>query len=78
MLKVTLSHDFEDRLHKISKMMNKNESYVMKKAIHTFIENMEDYYLGLKVLKEYEESDDKTTYSMEEIEKELRERHVAR
>jgi predicted DNA-binding protein len=74
MLNIDISKDLEGRLHKMAQKMHKDESYVVKKAIRTFVADMEDYYLGLMALKEHKrskKSEGSTIWTLEDLDREI-------
>ena len=66
MLGVRLDKDTESRLEILCKETGHTKSYYAKKAIQEFLNDREDYLLGISVLEKRE-----TTMSLAELEKEL-------
>ena len=66
MLGVRLEPDLEARLEKLAKKTGRSKSYYAKEAIRQFLEDREDYLLGLAVLERQE-----PTISLEELERRL-------
>ena len=66
MLSVEISKDEEKRLEGLSKKTGKTKDYYVKKAIHEFLEDLEDYNLAVERLETIEE-----TYTLAEVEAEL-------
>jgi RHH-type rel operon transcriptional repressor/antitoxin RelB len=66
MLSVEISKDEEKRLEDLSKKTGKTKDYYVKKAIHEFLEDLEDYNLAVERLDTIEE-----TYTLAEVEAEL-------
>ncbi|GAO97500.1 hypothetical protein Cva_00132 [Caedimonas varicaedens] len=76
MLTINVSEKLESRFHELAKEIGEDETSLIKKAFFELMEDMEDTRDGLEALKEMEISGEKKTYSMEEVEQELRETHV--
>jgi RHH-type rel operon transcriptional repressor/antitoxin RelB len=66
MLGVRLSKDLEQRLVNLSQRTGRTQSYYVKQALQTFLDDREDYLLGLAALERKE-----PTISLEELEKKL-------
>lgn len=66
MLGVRLEPDLEARLERLAKKTGRSKSYYAKEAIRQFLEDREDYLLGLAVLERKE-----PTISLEELERRL-------
>lgn len=66
MLGVRLERELEARLERLAKRTGRSKSYYAKEAIRQFLEDREDYLLGLAVLERKE-----PTISMEELERRL-------
>jgi RHH-type rel operon transcriptional repressor/antitoxin RelB len=66
MLGVRLNKEIESRLNKLCEETGHTKSYYAKKALREFLEDREDYLLGLAVLERNE-----PTISLEELEKKL-------
>ena len=63
MLTVRLPKELEDRLEKLAKKTERSKGYYVRKALEGFLDDREDYLLGLAALEE----DDGTRYSLEEV-----------
>ena len=59
-----LPTELDKRLTALSKKTHRSKSYFAREAIEHYIEDMEDYYLGIAVLENQGK-----IYSMEEVEK---------
>jgi len=66
MLGVRLEPELEAKLEKLAKKTGRSKSYYAKEAIRQFLEDREDYLLGLAVLERKE-----PTISLEELERRL-------
>ena len=66
MLSVEISKDEEKRLEDLAQKTGKTKDYYVKKAIHEFLEDLEDYNLAVERLETIEE-----TYTLAEVEAEL-------
>lgn len=66
MLGVRLEPELEAKLEKLAKKTGRSKSYYAKQAIRQFLEDREDYLLGLAVLERKE-----PTISLEEMERRL-------
>jgi RHH-type transcriptional regulator, rel operon repressor / antitoxin RelB len=66
MLGVRLERELEARLERLAKKTGRSKSYYAKEAIRQFLEDREDYLLGLAVLERNE-----PTISLEELERRL-------
>ena len=66
MLGVRLNPDLEARLEKLCKITGHNKSYYAKKALNEFLDDREDYLIGIAALERKE-----TTISLEELERKL-------
>ncbi|MGH9357955.1 MAG: type II toxin-antitoxin system RelB family antitoxin [Terriglobia bacterium] len=66
MLGVRLEPALEAKLEKLAKKTGRSKSYYAKQAIRQFLEDREDYLLGLAVLERKE-----PTISLEEMERRL-------
>lgn len=54
MLAVRLDSDLENRLNRLSQETGRSKSYYVKKALHNYLEDSEDYLLALSVLEKNE------------------------
>ena len=61
---IRLPEELDKRLTELAKKTHRSKSYYAREAIENYIEDMEDYYLGMTVLK----SPGKI-YTIEEVEK---------
>lgn len=66
MLGVRLEPELEARLEKLARKTGRSKSYYAKEAIRQFLEDREDYLLGLAVLERKE-----PTISLAELERRL-------
>ena len=66
MLGVRLSKDLEQRLVNLSQQTGRTRSYYVKQAIQTFLDDREDYLLGIAALERNE-----SKISLKELEKKL-------
>ncbi|NDA89894.1 MAG: ribbon-helix-helix protein, CopG family [Alphaproteobacteria bacterium] len=66
MLSVEISKDEEKKLEDLAKKTGKTKDYYIRKAIHEFLEDLEDYNLAVERLETIEE-----TYTLAEVEAEL-------
>lgn len=64
MLGVRLEPELELRLEKLVKRTGHSKSYYARKAIQQFLEDQEDYLLGIAALEKH-----KYTVSLEELER---------
>jgi RHH-type transcriptional regulator, rel operon repressor / antitoxin RelB len=55
MIAVRLEKELEDRLLKLARKTGRTKSYYIRKALNQFLEEREDYLLGLAVLEQNEE-----------------------
>ncbi len=69
MLGVRLDKATETRLEKLCKATHRTKSFYAKKAITEFLDDREDYMMGIAVLEKQEK-----TISLEMLEKELENR----
>ncbi len=66
MLGIRLEPELEERLEKLAKKTGRSKSYYGREAIRQFLEDREDYLLGIAVLERHE-----PTISLEELERRL-------
>jgi len=66
MLGVRLEPELERRLARLAKKTGRSKSYYARQAIRQFLEDREDYLLGIRVLERNE-----PTLSLEELERRL-------
>lgn len=66
MLAITLPADIEGRLTNLASKKGRTAIYYARKAIREYIEDMEDYELGMRVLE-----NPGRIYTMEEVKVEL-------
>jgi RHH-type rel operon transcriptional repressor/antitoxin RelB len=66
MLGVRLSKDLEQRLVNLSEQTGRTRSYYVKRAIEAFLDDKEEYLLGLAALERNE-----PTISLQELKKKL-------
>ncbi len=66
MLGVRLEPELEARLERLAKRTGRSKSYYAKEAIRQYLEDREDYLVGLAVLERKE-----STVSLEELERRL-------
>jgi RHH-type rel operon transcriptional repressor/antitoxin RelB len=66
MLGVRLEPDLEARLERLARKTGRSKSYYAKEAIRQFLEDREDYLLGIAVLERNE-----PTISLKELERRL-------
>jgi RHH-type rel operon transcriptional repressor/antitoxin RelB len=66
MLGIRLDKDLESRLEFLCKQTGHTKSYFAKQALREFLDDREDYLLGLAALERKE-----STISLEELEKKL-------
>jgi len=66
MLGVRLEPELERRLARLAKKTGRSKSYYARQAIRQFLEDREDYLLGIRVLESNE-----PTLSLEELERRL-------
>ncbi|MCP5536389.1 MAG: ribbon-helix-helix protein, CopG family [Akkermansiaceae bacterium] len=52
MIAVRLDKETENRLAKLAKQTGRTKSYYLREALHEYLQDMEDYYLGMGILKE--------------------------
>ncbi len=65
-LTTRIGSDLDERLDKLAKETGRTKSYYARLAIKQFLEDREDYLLGLAVLERKE-----STTGLDELEKEL-------
>lgn len=65
-LTTRIEDDLEERLEKLARETGRTKSYYARLAITQFLEDREDYFLGLAVLERKE-----PTIGLEQLEKEL-------
>ncbi len=66
MLAVKLDPELERRLETLARKTGRSRSYYAREAIRQFLEDREDYLLGIAVLERHE-----PTISLEELERRL-------
>jgi RHH-type rel operon transcriptional repressor/antitoxin RelB len=66
MLGIRLEPDLEKRLEKLAKQTGRSKSYYARLAIQQFLEDREDYLLGIAALERKE-----PRISLDELEREL-------
>lgn len=66
MLGIRLEPGLERRLAKLAKKTGRSKSYYARQAIRQFLEDREDYLLGISVLERHE-----PTISLDELERRL-------
>lgn len=76
MLTINVSEKLESRFHELAKEIGEDENSLIKKVFFELMEDMEDTRDGLEALKEYKESE-ATTWTLEDIEKEIEALNVA-
>ncbi len=64
MLGVRLEPEIEKRLERLAKKTGRSKSFYAKEAIYRFLEDQEDYLLGIAALEKH-----KYTVSLEEMER---------
>ncbi len=64
MLGVRLEPELEKRLEKLAKQTGRSKSFYAKEAIRKFLEDREDYLLGIAALEKHT-----STVSLEELER---------
>ena len=67
MLGIRLDPELEKRLEKLAKQTGRSKSYYARLAIREYLEDREDYLLGIAAL----ERDDEPRISLEDLELEL-------
>ena len=65
---IRISRDLDERLDELAARTGRRKSYYASKAIESYLEDLEDYYLGLARL---EESKGQRTYTLAEVERRL-------
>jgi RHH-type rel operon transcriptional repressor/antitoxin RelB len=70
MLALRLPKDLERRLEKLARKTGRTKSYYAKQAIAQFLEEQEDYLLGLAVLERVERGEE-ATVTLHELQKRL-------
>jgi len=70
MLGIRLEPELEDKLNNLAKETGRTKSYYVREAIKRFLEEREDYLLGVSVLERLERGEEKTM-SFDEVEKYL-------
>lgn len=66
MLAVKLDPELERRLETLARKTGRSRSYYAREAIRQFLEDREDYLLGIAILERHE-----PTISLEELERRL-------
>ena len=66
MLGIRLESALEKRLERLAKKTGRSKSYYAREAIRQYLEDREDYLLGLSVLER-----DEPTISLDELERRL-------
>jgi RHH-type rel operon transcriptional repressor/antitoxin RelB len=66
MLGIRLEPELENRLEKLARKTGRSKSYYAREAIRQYLEDREDYLLGIAVLERNE-----PTISLEELERRL-------
>lgn len=66
MTAVRLDAETEERLNKLAKATGRTKSYYLREALAQHLEDIEDYYLAMKVIESPER-----TYTAEEAKHEL-------
>ena len=57
---IRLGHDLEERIVRLSERTGRSKSFLAKVAINEKLEELEDYYLAVDRLKEYDPKDNKS------------------
>jgi len=55
MIAVRIEKELEDRLTELARKTGRTKSYYIREALNQFLEDREDYLLGLAVLEQNEE-----------------------
>ena len=76
MLTINVSEKLEARFHKLAKEIGEDKNALIKKVFFELMEDMEDTRDGLEALKTYDESE-ATTWTLEDIEREIEVLNVA-
>lgn len=66
MLGIRLEKDLEDRLEKLAHETGRSKSYYAREAIRVYLEDREDYLIGIAALERQE-----PTITLEELERRL-------
>ncbi len=66
MLGIRLEPELEERLERLAKKTGRSKSYYAREAIRQYLEDREDYLLGIAVLERQE-----PTISLKELERRL-------
>jgi len=66
MLGIRLEPDLESRLEKLARKTGRSKSYYAREAIRQYLEDREDYLLGIAVLERSE-----PTITLDELERKL-------
>lgn len=69
MIGVRLEADLENRLGELAKKTGRTKSFYIREAIKNFLEDHEDYLLGIDVLEKIRSGE--KTISLDDLEKEL-------
>lgn len=57
---IRLGEDLEDRIAKLAERAGRSKSFLAKQAINEKLEELEDYYLAVDRLKEYDPKDNRS------------------
>ncbi len=68
MLAIRLDADLEKRLADLAQKTGRTKSFYARAAIEEYIEDLEDYFLAEKAMKDF---DPKKTISMDQMKREL-------
>lgn len=63
---VRIPEELDKILNEVAEFQDRTKSWVVKKALKTYLEDLKDRQDGLKALEEFEKSDGKT-YTIEEV-----------
>jgi len=59
-ISVRVSENLEERLATLSKEAKISQSQIIRDALSAYIEDLEDYYIGVKAYKEFKMSGEKS------------------
>ncbi len=70
-ISIKIPDELSSSLDEFAHKYERSKSFIIKKALSIYLENLADYEKGIQALEKFEESEDKKTYDLDEIAKEL-------
>jgi RHH-type rel operon transcriptional repressor/antitoxin RelB len=69
-LAIRLPEDLEKRLADMARRTGRTKTFYAREAIETYLENLEDYYLGIEALHRVRDGEE-AVYSLDEVKQHL-------